>query len=58
MKQAIKIIDGLQDRYRPNLQAAIASGDNVKIAHWHSFMSALTIAAMELEKVGRKMKAA
>ena len=54
MKQAIKIIDGLQERYRPNLRAAIASGDDIKIAHWQSFMSALTISAMELEKAERK----
>lgn len=53
MERAIKIIDGLQDRYRENLQAAIASGDEVKKAHWHSFMSALTIAAMELEKASK-----
>ena len=50
MEEAIKIIDGLQERYRANLHTALASGDKIRIAHWHSFMSALTIAAMELEK--------
>ena len=54
MKEALKIIDGIQDRFRSDLQAAIKSGDKAKIAHWQAYLSALTIAALEISEAMNK----
>ena len=54
MKDALKIIDGIQDRFRSNLESAIKAGDKAKIAHWQAYLSALTIAALEIEEAMKK----
>ena len=50
MKKALQIIDGLQAKYRGHLHAAIKERDKGKIAHWGAYLSALTVAALEIEK--------
>ena len=50
MDKAIEIIDGLQRKYYAKLAEATSNGDKAMIAHWQAYLSALTMAATELEK--------
>lgn len=54
MKKALQIIDSIQARFREDLHAAIQADDKVKIAHWQAYLSALTVAALEIEKAMQK----
>ena len=54
LKRAVEILDGLQMKYHDKLQAAIKSGDKSTVAHWQSYMSALTVAAEMIENELKK----
>lgn len=50
MDKAIEIIDGLQRKYHAKLAEATSYGDKAMIAYWQAYLSALTMAAMEIAK--------
>lgn len=52
-KEAIAIIDALQQEYNAKLHKAIEYDIPAEISHWQSYLAALTRAAEELE---RKLK--
>lgn len=54
LKKALEIVDGLHQQYQSKLTAAIEREDAKEIAHWQAYFSALSVAALAIEKEMKK----